>query len=245
MGTEAFWIPAVIAAAGTAGNAINQSNATKRANNATVQGMDNQAQIRNQAMSQVNKQTMDLAHSNPQSLAQNETSNFVNTLRKNVGGTTGTTSTSPATFGAPTSSLSPTPSGSSRYKSDATAAAGQTESYGNTNASDVSAIDSALNQRKGEALNMQTLGTNLNLLSAKSQSQQFVDKMRATAEGQPSPWVSLFSNLTGGIGQSMAKNGWFTKKSGTPNYLGGGGIGGTAGDASQIAAPSWGANLSA
>jgi hypothetical protein len=247
MGTEEFWIPAVLAAAGTGAQAINASNANKRQQNATVQGIDNQATIRGQAMRDVNAQTRNIAQSNPNAIANKETGDFVNTLRQNVGGATGTSSKSPSNFGAPTSALGPTPGASSRYNADSATAAAQTENYGTTQAGEVGAVDSAINQRKNESTQMQTLSTNLNLLNAQSARQSFVDSMRASAAGEQSPWVSLFSNMTKGLAGTMSKNGWFANSGGGGSpVLGNGSTGNwspNAVDASKFTAPSWGANL--
>jgi hypothetical protein len=216
MGTEEFWVPAVMAAVGTGAQAINTSNANKRQQNATVQGIDNQATIRGQAMRDVNNQTNKIAQSSPNDIANKETGDFVNSLRKNVGGTTGTASTSPSNFGAPTSALGPTPGASSRYSKDSAAAAAQTQSYGTAQAGEVGAVDSAINQRKNEASGMQSLTARMNLLNAQSSKQAFLDNMRATQVGQGSPWVSMFANMMKGLGSSASKNGWFSNSAATP-----------------------------
>jgi hypothetical protein len=210
MGTEEFWIPAVMAAVSAAGSAVNSNNANQRSQNAEVQAQDNQNMFRNQANNLVKQQTQKIATSDPDAIANQEKGNFVNTLRQNVGGNTGNTSTDPTNFGAPTSALGPTAGASSRYKSGSTAAAEQTQQYGNTYAGDESAVDAAVRQRQNEGLQMQTLATNLNGINQQSYSQGFVDQLRAKAAGVQSPWASLFSGVLGGAAQSAAKNGWFT-----------------------------------
>jgi len=244
MGTEAFWIPAAMAAVSAIGQGVNQQNATKRSNNAEVQALTNQNQFKNQANSLVNQQTRNIATSDPNALKNQEESAMVNTLRQNVGGSTGTASKSPTNFGAPTSALGPTPSGSSRYNADKAAAGTQVQNYGNTIAGQESALDSAIRQRQNEGLQMQTLGANLNNLNAQSMAQGFVDQLRARAVGTPNPWVTMFTQGLGGAASGMSKNGWFTGGGGSNPLLGNGSIGGgMPGDASLIPAPSWGANL--
>ena len=209
MGTEAFWIPAAIAAVSAIGQGVNQQNATKRSNNAEVQALTNQNQFKNQANSLVNQQTRNIATSDPNALKNQEESAMVNTLRQNVGGSTGTASKSPTNFGAPTSALGPTPSGSSRYKTGSAAAGTEVQNYGNTIAGQESALDSAIRQRQNEGLQMQTLGANLNTLNAQSMAQGFVDQLRARAVGTPNPWVTVASQGLGAFASGMAKNGWF------------------------------------
>jgi hypothetical protein len=212
MGTEAFWIPAALAAVSAGGQYVNTQNANKRQQNAEVQAMDNQKQFSDAAKGQVNKQIQNIATSNPAAAAMKEQGDFVSTLRKNVGGKG--TSNAPTNFGAPTSALGPTPGADSRFGKDSATASNQTQSYGDTNAGEMSAVDTAVRQRQNEGLQMQTLGANLNTLGAESYTKNFADQLRAQAAGQANPWVSLFSNMTGGAAGAMAKNGWFAKPAG-------------------------------
>lgn len=210
MGTEAFWVPAVLAAVSAAGSAVNQNAANQRGQNAEVQALDTQNMFRNQADNLVKQQTQKITTSDPDAIANAEKGSFVNTLRQNVGGTTGAASTDPTNFGAPTSALGPTPGASSKYQSGKTAAAEQTQQYGNTYAGDESAVDAAVRQRQNEGLQMQTLATNLNGLNQQSMAQGFVDQLRTKAASVPNPWVSLFSNALGGAANATSKNGWFS-----------------------------------
>jgi hypothetical protein len=242
MGTEAFWVPAVLAAVSAGGQAINQSNANQRAQNVETQNIDQQQQAREQANSQVKNLTQQIATNSPGQIANQEQSQFVNTLRNNEAGSAagGTTANDPNNFGAPVSALPQNTAGSSKqYQAATKAAQQQVQQYGNTEAGQMSAIDAAVRQRQNEGLAMNTLGTNLNLLGAQSAATGFVNQLRAQAASQPSPWASLFSGILGGTAQGMAKNGWFAGSNTTPPpVLGNGSIGGgLPGDASAIAAP--------
>lgn len=197
MGTEAFWIPAAIAAAGAVGQGVNQMQANKRASNTEAESIANQAQYRQQATDQVKNLTQQIATNSPQQIANKETSDFVNTLRKNQAGSAqpGAAGSNDTNFGAPVSALPPAAGASSRYKSDANTAQQQVQQYGDTTAKQMSAVDSAIRQRQNEGLAMQTLGTNLNTLGAESYTKNFVDQLRSQAAGQSNPWVGLFSNM--------------------------------------------------
>lgn len=198
MGTEEFWIPAVIAAAGAAGQGINQANANKRASNAEVQSIDDQQKYRQQANSQVKNLTQQISQNSPQQIANKETSDFVNTLRKNAAGSAqpgATGSAADSNFGAPVSALPPAAGASSRYKSDLASSQKETQKYGSDYASEIGNIDAAVRQRQNEGLAMNTLGTNLNTLGAESYTKNFVDQLRSQAAGQANPWVGLFSNM--------------------------------------------------
>jgi hypothetical protein len=197
-GTEEFWVPAVVAALGSGAQAINSSNANKRAQNSEVQSIDDQNQFRTAATDQVKNLTNQITQNSPNQIAQQETGNFVKTLRQNAAGSAapGATANSADTnFGAPVSAMPPAAGASARYKSDAAGAQQQTQAYGNTYASEIGQIDAAVRQRQNEGLAMQTLGTNLNTLGAESYTKNFVDQLRAQSAGQANPWVGLFSGM--------------------------------------------------
>jgi hypothetical protein len=209
MGTEAFWIPAAIAAVSAIGSGANQYYANKRGQNAEAVALDNANNFKTKANADVNQLTQKIANNNPNAAANAEEGNFVSTLRKNVGGTTGSASTSPTNFGAPTSALGPTPGANKRFNSDTAAANSQVQSYGNTNAGEMSAVDTAINQRKNEGLQMGTLSANLNQLNQQAYGQTFVDQLRAKTAAQPNPWVDMFTKGLGAASGGMSKNGWF------------------------------------
>ena len=224
-GTEEFWIPAVLAAVGTAGGAVNQMNANQRANNAESQSIADQQQFRQQANDQVKNLTNQIATNNPQQIANKETSDFVNTLRKNQAGSAagGPTGTNQNTFGQPVSALPPASGASSRYNTDTAASQKEVQQYGTTEAGQMSAIDSAVRQRQNEGLALNTLGTNLNTLGAESYTKNFVDQLRSQAAGQANPWVGLFSNMLqkGASAYAMGAGGKTPPTNLTSQYSGG------------------------
>src|SRR5882724_4198569 len=112
MGTEEFWIPAVLAAVGTGANAINTKNANNRADTAQAQSIMDQQAIQQKAGA-ATKQTVDaIQNSSPQKIADTATGAYVAQLRKNA-----------AAPGSAGSALAPAVGGSSRYKNDVTTAA--------------------------------------------------------------------------------------------------------------------------
>jgi hypothetical protein len=209
MGTEEFWVPAVLAAVSAGGQAINQNAAQSRQQNAEAQAIDQQQQYREQANDQVKALTQQVAKNTPQQIANQEQSAFVNNLRNNEAGSAagGSTNTNSNTFGQPVSALGPTSGASKSYQSASKTAQKEAQQYGNTEAQEMSNIDAAVRQRQNEGLAMSTLGTNLNLLGAQSGAQGFVNQLRAYSAGQPNPWGSLFSNVTGNAASGLAKNG--------------------------------------
>jgi len=221
MGTEAFWIPAAIAAVSAIGSGANQYFANKRGQNVEATALANANSAKTKANGLVDQQTQQIAKSDPTAAANAETGQFVQTLRKNVGGTDSS--------GAPTSALGPVPGANSRYSSGSKAASADVQNFGGTNAKEMSAVDTAIKQRQNEGLQMQTLGTNLNQINQQAYQQAFVDQLRAKAAAQPNPWVDMFTKGLSAAAGGMSKNGWFANDPSTDtsgNFLGNGGFGG-------------------
>lgn len=197
MGTEEFWVPAVVGALGAGANAVNQNNAAKRSSNAQTTAIIDQEQKQQQANSAVNKVTQQIATSNPAQLKAQATGDFVNTLRKNMAGS----STS-----NPNSALAPVAGGGARYNADKATGQANTEQFGNSLADELGTITAAPQQRINEGTAMNTLGVNLNGINAASQSQAFVDQLRAQLAGQPNPYVGMAGNLLQTGANAYAKN---------------------------------------
>lgn len=197
MGTEAFWVPAVVSALGAGANAVNQNNAAKRSSNAQTTAIIDQEQKQQQAASAVNAVTQKVATSNPNALKAQATGDFVSTLRKNMAG---------SSTANPNSALAPIAGGSARYTADKAAGQAGTEQYGNTLADELGTITAAPQQRVQEGTDMNTLGVNLTGINAASQSQAFVDQLRAQLAGQTNPYVGMAGNLLQSGANAYAKN---------------------------------------
>lgn len=194
MGTEEFWIPAVIGALGAGAQAVNTKQASSRADADETQNIIDQQNLQQKARGQVNSLTQQISKNDPQQIAGQATADYVSQLRKNSAG-----GSQP---NAGTSALAPVSGGSSRYSTDVGKSQQQVGDYGNNLASEMGNIDAGVRQRQNEGLGMQTLGTSLNTLGAQSYTKNFVNQLRAQADGQANPWVSLFANLA----QNGAKN---------------------------------------
>lgn len=208
MGTEEFWVPALLTAVSAGGQYVNQKQANTRQNNAETQAIVNQEALRGQANSQVRNLTNQIATNSPASIAAKSTGDYVAQLRKNAAGSTqgGSTTGGTQTAGQSTSALPPSSVGGSRYAGSTAAGQKEVEDFGNTYAGEMGQIDAATRQRQNEGLAMGTEATNLNTLGLESYGQNFVDQLRAQAAGQTNPWVSLASNLIGGAGSQMSMN---------------------------------------
>jgi len=236
IGTEAFWVPAVLAAVSEGAQYANQQNATQRQNNATIAGIQNQEALQQKGSDEVKQLTNQLATSNPDQLAAKATGQYVNQLRTNAAGESqGGSGNAPGsvTFGAPTSALPTDINASSRYQQQAAGNQQQIEQFGNTLAGQMGQIDAATRQRQNEGLAMQGLGTNLNLLGAQSYTQAFVDKLRSATAGVQSPWLNLLAGAAGNEASTISKNAGGAPSSGTsiPSdaLVGNGSVGGQYG----------------
>lgn len=186
MGTEAFWIPAVVSALGATAGAVNQHQAQTRENNDEVSALQHQQELQSKAAGQASALTRKIAASNPQQAQAQATGDYVAQLRKNAAGTSQTSAGS---------SLAPAAGASSRYNNDVVNSQNTVSNYGNTQANTMGAIDAAVRQRQGEGLDMSTLGTNLNSLNSQSYGTNFVDQLRARSDSMANPWVGLGANL--------------------------------------------------
>lgn len=203
MGTEAFWIPAALAAVSAGGQYVNTKNAASRQDAGEAQSIRDQQQIQQEAAGKASALTKQIATNSPNQIAAKATGDYVSQLRKNAAG---------ASQPGAGSALAPAVGASSRYGADVAKSQQTVGDYGNNMAGEMGQIDAAVRQRQNEGLAQQTLGTDLNTLGAQSYTKNFVDQLRAQAAGVPSAWGSLASSLVGNLGSSMAKTGAFQPK---------------------------------
>lgn len=210
MGTEEFWVPAALAAVSGGAQYVNKQQAASRQDADETQSIIDQQQLQQKAVGQVSALTKQIGSNTPQ--VGKTTGDYVAQLRNNA-----------ASAGPKgTSSLAPVSGASSRYGTDVAQSNATVNNYGNTTADEMGQIDSAVRQRQNEGLSMQTLGTNLNTLGAASYTKNFVDQLRAQADGQQNPWVSLFAGMAGNAAKSYTSAGpKSTPLSLTSQYSGG------------------------
>lgn len=211
MGTEAFWIPAAIAAAGAGVQYKNQSDATDRENTAQVKNIQDQAGIQQKAAGEARALTSQIASNTPAQLQGKATGDYINTLRRNAAGNTqgGSTTSGDTTFGASSSALAPASGASANFNADAAKSQNEVSKYGDTYANDMGSIDAAVRQRQNEGLSMNTLGTNLNTLGAQSYTTNFINQLKAQAAGRQNPWMSLLGSTLMAGGASAAGSSLF------------------------------------
>jgi hypothetical protein len=208
MGTEEFWVPAVVAALGTGAQYVNQKQANDRQNDSEIAAMQHQQEYQDQANQASRALTSKIAKDSPNQIAAKSTGDYVAQLRKNAAGSTqgGSTKGGDQTFGASTSALAPASGASSRYNAGTAASQKEVQSYGDTYANDMGQIDAASRLRQNEGIDMSSLATKFNTLGAKSYGTNFVDQLRSQVAGQANPWVALASGLAQNGANAYAMN---------------------------------------
>lgn len=182
MGSEAFWVPAVIAAVSSGAQYANQRQAQKRQEAVQIENIRDQEQLRQKAASQARALTEQIGRNKPDQLEAKSTGEYVQQLRKNAGGKD--TSVFGATAGA-----------SSRFQADSSRTKGEAASEAGEYAGTLSKIDAAVRQRQNEGQAMNTLSTNLSTIGAESWARNFVNQLRAQAAGVANPWVALGAGM--------------------------------------------------
>ena len=195
MGTEAFWVPAVLAAVGTGASAYNSISANQRSQAQEAQGIQQQQALRQQAAGMVNKTIQNVAASNPAALQRQATGDFVSQLRTNAGATNPTLGGTQGTPGA-----------NPRFAQDVNAANNTVQQFGNTQAGDLATMSAAVRQRQQEGLAAGTLQTNLGLVGAQGGSDAFLTQLRAATAGQQNPWLTMGAGLVSGGANAYSKN---------------------------------------
>lgn len=208
MGTEEFWVPAVIAAVSAGAQAVNTSQANNRQNTAETQAIDNQQAIRQQANSQVHQLTSQIAQDSPQQIAAKSTGDYVNQLRRNAAGSTqgGSTTGDTQTFGQPVSALPSAVGADPRYAAGLAKSQQEVQDYGDTYANEMGQLDAATRMRQNEGLAMGSEEANLNTLGMQSYGQNFVDQLRAQSAGQTNPWLTLGAQMLENGARAYAMN---------------------------------------
>jgi len=205
MGTEEFWIPAVLAAVGTGASAYNSISANQRSQAQEAQGIQQQQALRQQAAGMVNKTVQSIAASDPAALQRQATGAFVNQLRTNAGATNPLNS---GTAGAP--------GANPRFAADTAASNATVQNFGNNQATDLATMSAAVRQRQQEGLAAGTLQTNLGLTGAQAGSDAFLTQLRAATAGQQNPWIGLGAGLLSGGASAYSKNPSMFQSSTTP-----------------------------
>lgn len=198
-------VPLILSAIGTGAGAYANNQALKKQDNIAAQGIRRQSQLSQEADSRVRQQIADTANSKPAADQASEEAQLMAAIRSQR-------APQPEVLGAGSGA-------STRFAEDVA----NSRRTGNANVAqlitNLSKIDAPAIQRQREAVGTNRAATDLGLLGLRSQSEDFLTKLRAS-QVRPNPWVTALGSLAHGVGSGMAANakptglapGWYKGK---------------------------------
>jgi len=190
MGTEALWIPAVIAAAGAGVQYYNTERTADRQDKQLAESIRGQARRQEEADARVNEEVRKLQQSTAADERAARLDQYLGTLVRNRRDAQGGI----------------TPGiGSGQFQGDAERAAAALDSYGGDQASLAARIDAPLVQRQGEGFAYGNLATDLSRIGREVAGQEFIDRVKLNAIRR-NPWLDAAGQTLQGTGQGMAQS---------------------------------------
>lgn len=188
MGTEAAWVPYVLAAVAAGGEAYNQHNVARQQANVEEQRGRAAQRGQNQIDAALNERMAKLKQSTGEAERKQSLQGFLDELRANRGAQTG----------------GETPfSGSSRFASENEASKAAIQNYGTNRADMLSRIVGPLQQRTNETVDTaRTLGDTAT--TAQIAAMQDAMYRARAARIRANPWVSAGSQFAGALAGGMA-----------------------------------------
>lgn len=190
MGTEEFWIPAAIAAAGAGVQQVDQHRTAQQQDEQAAQGIRIQGADQQKADAQVGQNIQKLQQSSPETARANAANAFLSQLRRNSAVATGS--------GAVTG-------GSSRYRADLNTSGKDVADYGASVADTQSRIMAPELQRQQEGQNAQQLASNLSEIGRQSSADQFLSQLRMRGL-TGNPWLQAGGSILSGVGNGLASS---------------------------------------
>lgn len=190
MGTEALWVPAVLAAVGTGVQAVETRNTAKEQDEAAAQGIRTQAGHQRQADARVAQEVSNLQASSPEDSQRAATDAFMEQLKRTRAQAHG-----PEQVGAVSDEFS---AGSAQAGADV-------DKFGANRAGLLGRINAPGMQRQNETVSRLRAGTDLGLIRRNSSGDQFLTQLRQQSI-RANPWTMAAGQLIGGVGSGMAAN---------------------------------------
>ncbi len=206
MGTEAFWIPAAIAALGTGTTMYTQDQAAKKQDAEAARGIRSQAATQRKADASVNEQIAGLEGSNAEDEQKQSMGQFMDTLRTTRANSQG------GTFSG----------GGERFKEDSKGASADIKNFGEKVAGTLSRINAPGLQRRNEGFSAGRTGSELDGYGRESSGQDFLTRLRMGGI-RPNPWGMAAGQVISGVGQGMAAGG-YGQKGAVGDVIGNGGF---------------------
>lgn len=219
MGTEAFWVPLAISAAGAGAQAVNQHNVERRQEEAATDLMRGQQRKQQQADATLDAELTKLQGSTADAERQKALDGFLQQLRANSASAGGTPGAGEA---------------SDRYKTDSAAAGADIKNFGENRSDTLSRVVAPGRQRQNENVSIARAGDDVAGIARNADAERFLQELRI-ANMRANPWVDAAGQVAVGAGSAMAANGWGTTAA-APKTAASGGFGGqTTGIAGRTA----------
>lgn len=191
MGTEAAWVPAVIAAVGAGVQANETDQTARRQDENAAQGIRTQAGKQREADARVSQEVNKLGQSTPEDAQKQATDAFMEQLNR-----TKTQAVGERSAGAT----------SDAYNTDSAQANADVQKYGANRAGVLGRIAAPGIQRTAENVSRARAGTDLGLIARNSAGDQFLTQLRAS-QIHNNPWTMAAGQTIGAIGGGMAASG--------------------------------------
>lgn len=173
MGTEAFWIPVALAAAGTGVDYYAGQEAASERDRVLAGGIKRQRQRQSEADARINQELAAREASNPDDERQQAMAQFMEQLKRARGPAGGTTDV---------------PTAGDRYRADSAAAKVGIQNFGTRRADTASRISAPIRQRTGESISADRTGADVGLIGRKARGDDYVTQLKASSITED-PWL--------------------------------------------------------
>lgn len=210
MGTEAVWVPLVMAAVGTAASVYNTRQTAKKQDQALAAQIESGSKKSKEADDRTRQLVDKLGQSSPDAERNTALSQYVKALSS--GGNAAT-----AGLGAEKGAVS------SRFAQDAKDAALGVTDYGQTQAGLFSTIDAAKRMRQNEGVDIGRALTDINGISRQARAADFLLGLKTNSIAR-NPWIdagsSLLTSYAGTMGAGTGRSAPAALPSGASSYGG-------------------------
>jgi len=197
MGTEAVWVPYVIAALGAGAGAVNARNVAKKQENIAARGIAAQSRRQADADARLADATRELGASSPEAERAEALDNFEAQLRASKASASGTADV---------------PTGSNRYQTETAGAKADIQKYGGQLADIASRINAPLRQRDREKVGLRRAESDVAGIARNAAGAAWLNQLLAGSV-TPNTALSIAGPLLQGVGQGMAGSGFGTSAS--------------------------------
>lgn len=195
MGSEALWVPAVLAAVGGGATYVSQKQAADKQDDILGAQIRQQSARQDEADKSVNQLLANRTTSDAANERGNASAQYLQQVR--------------AAQGAASNGLRQAGAVSDAYQQQSNDAALGIADYGANVANLMARIDAPQQQRQREAIESAQLGTDLGLIGRRAAADDFLAKLKIQGV-QPNPWLAIGGSVASGLGQGMAAGGWGT-----------------------------------